>query len=124
MSLVKLVYNVGNLAQIAALAAMKYRDMILAHNIPPTIAAREYLTAELKRIDGVTVYDSVTNFVLIRVPDGPAVVKALREGRHLRPLLQGRGPAELPAHYRYDEGRRTKSCRSDSKGGRPCVAPR
>lgn len=79
LSLVKLVYNVGNLAQITALAAMKYRDMILAHNIPPTIAAREYLAAELKQIDGVTVYDSVTNFVLIRVPDGPAVVDALKK---------------------------------------------
>ena len=79
LSLVKLVYNVGNLAQIAALAAMKYRDVILAHNIPPTIAAREYLAAELKQIDGVTVYDSVTNFVLIRVPDGPAVVNALKK---------------------------------------------
>lgn len=79
LSLVKLVYNVSTLAQITALSAMKYRDMILAHNIPPTIAAREYLLAELKKIDGVTVYDSVTNFVLLRVPDGPAVVRALSE---------------------------------------------
>ena len=33
----------------------------------------------MKQIDGVTVYDSVTNFVLIRVPDGPAVVNALKK---------------------------------------------
>lgn len=79
LSLVKLVYNVSTLAQITALSAMKYRDMILAHNIPPTIAAREYVTAALKDISGVTVFDSVTNFVLIRVPDGPALVKALSD---------------------------------------------
>ena len=79
LSLVKLVYNVGTLAQTAALAAVKYRDMILAHNIPPTIAAREYLLSELRKIEGVTAYDSVTNFVLLRVPDGPAVVNALKQ---------------------------------------------
>lgn len=77
LSLVKPVYNVSSLGQITALAAMKYRDMILSHNVPPTIAAREYLTGELRAIDGVTVYDSAANFVLVRVPDGPAVVRGL-----------------------------------------------
>ena len=79
LSLVKLVYNVGILGQITALAAMAHSQMILQHNVPPTIAARDYLCAKLKKIDGVTVYDSVTNFVLIRVPDGPALVKALSD---------------------------------------------
>ena len=79
LSLVKLVYNVGILGQITALAAMAHSQMILRHNVPPTIAARDYLCAELKKIDGVTVYDSVTNFVLIRVPNGPALVKALSD---------------------------------------------
>ncbi len=78
LSMVKPVYNVGSLPQIAALAAMKHSAAILSHNVPPTIDAREYLISELRTIGGVTVYDSVTNFVLVRVPDRQAVLDGLR----------------------------------------------
>lgn len=40
LGLTKLVYNLNILSQNAALAAMDYADEILAHNIPPTLAAR------------------------------------------------------------------------------------
>lgn len=79
LSLTKLVYNMNILTQAAGLAALAHRDEVLAHNIPPTIAARDYLYNELCKIDGVTPYRSVTNFVLVHVPDGPAMVQALHD---------------------------------------------
>jgi histidinol-phosphate aminotransferase len=67
------------LSQNAALAAMDYADDILAHNIPPTLAARQHFMDALKDVPNLTVYPSATNFVLVRVPDGPAMVKALHD---------------------------------------------
>lgn len=79
LSLTKLVYNMNILTQAAGLAALAHRDEVLQHNVPPTIVARDYLYTELNKIDGVTVYPSVTNFVLVHVPDGLAMVKALSQ---------------------------------------------
>ncbi|WP_308591112.1 histidinol-phosphate transaminase [uncultured Megasphaera sp.] len=77
LGLTKLVYNLNILSQDAALAAMDYADEILAHNVPPTIAARQRFCEALAEVPNLTVYPSATNFVLVRVPDGPAMVEAL-----------------------------------------------
>lgn len=77
LSLTKLVYNMNILTQCLGLAAMAHCDEVLAHNIPPTIAAREYLISELEKLPGITPFRSVTNFVLVRVPDAKAMVRAL-----------------------------------------------
>ncbi len=77
LSLVKPVYNVSSVSQIAALAVLKHSRMILEHNIPPTLEAREYLYNRLKELKNVTVYESAANFLLVRVPDSAAYVKAL-----------------------------------------------
>ena len=58
LGLTKLVYNMNILSQNAALAAMDYADDILAHNIPPTLAARQYFMDALKDVPGLTVYSS------------------------------------------------------------------
>lgn len=79
LSLTKLVYNMNILTQSLGLAAMKHRNKILAHNIPPTIAARDYLYKELEKIPGVTPFRSVTNFILVKVPDAKALVKAMSD---------------------------------------------
>lgn len=79
LGLTKLVYNMNILSQNAALAAMDYADEILAHNISPTLAARQHFMDALKDVPNLTVYPSATNFVLVRVPDGPAMVKALHD---------------------------------------------
>lgn len=79
LSLTKLVYNMNVLSQIAALAALDHRKEILAHNIPPTLAARQWLYEKLKDVPGLTVYPSRSNFMLIHVPDGPKMVQALHE---------------------------------------------
>lgn len=77
LSLTKLVYNMNVLTQSLGLAAMKYRTKILAHNIPPTIAAREYIFKELEKLPGVTPFRSETNFILVQVPDAAALVQAM-----------------------------------------------
>lgn len=79
LSLTKLVYNLNVLSQNAALAALEYADEILAHNVPPTLAARDVFCKALADVPEITVYPSATNFVLIRVPDGPAMAQALRD---------------------------------------------
>ena len=79
LGLTKLVYNLNVLSQNAALAALEYADDILAHNIPPTLAARDVFYKALEAVPEITAYPSATNFVLIRVPDGPAMDKALRD---------------------------------------------
>ena len=79
LSLTKLVYNMNILTQSLGLAAMQYRSKILAHNIPPTIAARDYLYKELEKLPGVTPFRSVTNFILIKVPDAKALVQAMSD---------------------------------------------
>ncbi len=79
LSLTKLVYNLNILTQAAGLATLDHREEVLQHNVPPTIAVREYLYNELNALDGVTAYPSVTNFVLVHVADGPAMVRALSQ---------------------------------------------
>lgn len=78
LSLTKLVYNMNILTQCMGLAALEHSKEILAHNLPPTIAARQYLYDELSKLPGVEPYRSVTNFVLVHVPDAAAMVRALR----------------------------------------------
>jgi histidinol-phosphate aminotransferase len=49
-------------------------------------AARGVLVAALRDLDGVTVYDGVANFLLVRVPDGPGAHAALlARGLAVRP---------------------------------------
>ncbi|MCH4188675.1 MAG: histidinol-phosphate transaminase [Megasphaera sp.] len=79
LSLTKLVYNMNVFSQDMALSVMAHRDEVLQHNVPPTIAARTYLMEQLSAIDGVTVYPSVTNFVLVHVTDGAAMIDALQK---------------------------------------------
>ena len=59
--------------------AMKHSDEILGHNLPPTIENRDYLERELNGFDGVTAYPSATNFILVRVPDGPELIGAMKD---------------------------------------------
>lgn len=79
LSLTKLSYNLNSVTQLMGLVAMKHRDEVLAHNVPPTIENREYLEEKLNAFPAVTAYPSATNFILVKVPDGPALIKALKE---------------------------------------------
>ncbi|MGH8910516.1 MAG: Rv2231c family pyridoxal phosphate-dependent protein CobC [Egibacteraceae bacterium] len=59
--------------------------------------ARSRLAADLRALDGVTVFDGAANFLLVRVPDGPRVHTALMgQGIAVRPsTFPGLGPDYL-----------------------------
>ena len=77
LALTKATYNVNAVSQTAGLVAMAHRDEILGFTIPRIVRTRDILARELKEIDGIRVYPSAANFILCRVPDGAAAVKAL-----------------------------------------------
>jgi histidinol-phosphate aminotransferase len=70
-----------NVAALAALEAIAARPDTLAMAARRAEAEREDLAARLEHVDGVRTWPSHTNFVLVEVPDGPAVVARLREQR-------------------------------------------
>ncbi len=91
---VLLPFCVSSLQVAAGLAALERPDLLSAR-VAATAAERERLSAALARLPGVTVYPSVTNFVLFRVADPAAVHAALldrgiviRRQDHL-PYLEG-----------------------------------
>lgn len=79
LSLTKLSYNLNSVTQLMGIVAMRHRDEVLGHNVPPTIENREYLEENLNALPGVTAYPSASNFILVRVPDGPALIQALKQ---------------------------------------------
>ena len=79
LTLTKLYYNLNSVTQLMGLVAMKHRDEILQHNVPPTIEARDYLITQLNEIEEVTTYPSSTNFILLKVPHAEIIIEALRK---------------------------------------------
>ena len=70
-------YNVNVLTAAAAEVVLGHGD-VLREQAARIVAAREQLHRELARLPGVEVFPSAANFVLVRVPDGPAAFEALR----------------------------------------------
>ncbi len=79
ISLTKAVYNLNGMTQLAGEVVLAHRDEILAHNVPPILEAREFLIRELNKLPGLTAYPSVTNFFIVRTPDGVRYDQALRQ---------------------------------------------
>jgi histidinol-phosphate aminotransferase len=77
LSLTKLSYNLNTFTQLIGEVALQHRADILKNNVPPTIEVREYLQRELAKLDGLTVYPSATNFILVKTPDGDRYKEAL-----------------------------------------------
>jgi histidinol-phosphate aminotransferase len=67
---VRLPYHLDALTQEAGLAAIDLADEVTAH-IPAVVEERERLAGLLRAVDGVEVFDSAANFLLVRtgVPD-------------------------------------------------------
>jgi histidinol-phosphate/aromatic aminotransferase/cobyric acid decarboxylase-like protein/adenosyl cobinamide kinase/adenosyl cobinamide phosphate guanylyltransferase len=70
-----------NALALAALSAWAARDAPLDGVIDRMSRARERLRARLAALPGVDVHPGAANFLLLRVPDGPATLAALRERR-------------------------------------------
>lgn len=71
-------YNVGVLAEAAAVFCLEHADVLDAQ-AGRVRADREALAGRLRSMAGVEVHDSRANFLLVRFADGPATWHALRE---------------------------------------------
>ena len=87
ISRVKLPFHTNALSLVGAVAGLNDRDYV-EETVSMTIEERAKMTAALEGIDGVEVYPSQANFVLIKPPtDGPATDLALQKmGTIVRPL--------------------------------------
>ena len=71
-------YNINSLTEAAALFALEHIE-VLRSQADALRAARRTMHEELARLPGVRPFASQANFVLARMPDGPAIFRALRE---------------------------------------------
>jgi histidinol-phosphate/aromatic aminotransferase/cobyric acid decarboxylase-like protein/adenosyl cobinamide kinase/adenosyl cobinamide phosphate guanylyltransferase len=88
----------ANALALAALAAAAEHPAELAELAERAAAEREDLAEGLRRLRGVRSWPSQTNFLLVEVPDGEAVLRALRtRGIAVRPAASfpGLGPGYL-----------------------------
>ncbi len=79
LTLTKLYYNLNSVTQLMGTVVMKYSQLILEHNVPPTLEARNFLMQELNKLEAVTVYPSATNFILVRMPNSEEIIQALHK---------------------------------------------
>ena len=68
---IRLPYNIGALNQLTGVFALQNKS-ILDEQARRIRVAREQLDAGLRKLDGLTVYPSEANFILLRVPGGRA----------------------------------------------------
>ncbi|MEO6697637.1 MAG: histidinol-phosphate transaminase, partial [Gammaproteobacteria bacterium] len=68
---IRLPYNINVLTQISAEFALAHHNVLTAQ-AQQIIAGREWLSAELSKLPGLTVYPSNANFILFRAPAGRA----------------------------------------------------
>lgn len=79
LTTMKLPFHINQLTVTAGLAAMADRDYI-EETISLTLAERQRVTQALQQMDGVTVWPTETNFVLLRTDrPGPAVAEGLEK---------------------------------------------
>jgi histidinol-phosphate aminotransferase len=71
-------YNINSLTEAAALFALEHIE-VLRSQADALRAARRTMHEQLARLPGVRPFASQANFVLARMPDGPAIFRALRE---------------------------------------------
>ncbi|MEX2525495.1 MAG: histidinol-phosphate transaminase [Gammaproteobacteria bacterium] len=90
----RLPYNIGSLTQASVEFILDHVDVL---NDQATLIRqeREVLTADLRELDGVGVWPSAANFILIRTEtrSGPEVFEALKEKGVLVKNLHGADPS-------------------------------
>jgi len=89
---IRLPYNINTLSQIAAVTALRHREVVESQ-ISLLISERGKLYNSFLRMQGVTVYPSETNFILIRtVTDATRIHERLRRSGILVKNLNRPGP--------------------------------
>ena len=91
-------WSVNSLA-LAALEAYGNGDLPPAALAGEVALAREDLAARLRSLPGVRVWPSAANFLLIRVPDGPAARRGLLD-RRIAVRAAATFPGLTPHHFR------------------------
>ncbi|WP_010680944.1 histidinol-phosphate transaminase [Acetivibrio cellulolyticus] len=71
-------YNISSLSQLVAKLVFEDREEIEAQ-IKYLIEQREYLCAELEKINNVSVLPSGANYILVKLPDAKTVAKELEK---------------------------------------------
>jgi histidinol-phosphate aminotransferase len=74
----RMPYNVNALSMAAAELLLEHLD-VFTRQTEALVAERERLAAALDRLPRVTRFPSAANFIVVRVPDGPAAFEALRQ---------------------------------------------
>ena len=72
MMTIKPPYNMNRAAELALLASLEDRDLLMSR-IKPVVEERERLAALLKTIPGVTPVPSQANFMMVRLPQGRGI---------------------------------------------------
>jgi histidinol-phosphate aminotransferase len=70
-------YNVNSLTHVVAERILAHHDVLDAQ-ARSIVAERARLDAELRRLPRISVFPSDANFILVRVPDAPAVFEGMR----------------------------------------------
>jgi histidinol-phosphate aminotransferase len=106
MNRVRPPYNLNSLTQQVCTITLKYQTLIDQY-ISKIIEERKWLGKELKKISGIKVYDSCTNFYLVRVENAMKVTGSLlKDGI----LVRAFGPAsELGECFRVTVGTREQN---------------
>ena len=87
----RLPYNLNSLSQAAASYCLDHYELI-SRQVTSIVQLRETLFADLDIIDGIQVYPSATNFLLLRVGDADALHSGLRQKGILVKNLHGSDP--------------------------------
>ncbi len=98
ITIVKPPYNISTISQILATSAIKNSDKY-KERIEYLKKEREYLIKELKKIKGIKVYKSETNFIYM-ITDLPIYKNALKEG-----ILVREYASEIGANIRITVGK-------------------
>ena len=87
----RLPYNLNSLSQAAASYCLEHYELI-SRQVTSIVQLREALFADLNSIDGIEVYPSSTNFLLLRVGDADVLHSGLGQQGILVKNLHGSDP--------------------------------
>lgn len=88
---VRLPYNLNNLSQVSADFMLAHAE-VLEEQVHQIRAERDRLYKELQALDGIKVWPSETNFLLLRVTDADRLFSALKANNILVKDLNGSHP--------------------------------
>ncbi len=105
---VKLPFNTNYMAQAAAISCLKNIDKIFSRN-NQIIEQREFLIHELNKFEGIKVFPSDANFVLIKFSDEEEAKKYLNELKNQKILVRYFNKNGLKSYIRVTIGKKEEN---------------